>query len=93
MRLCPGLRARVLVEAAPVDGLGAEVEAALDLDAVHIEAIACLDVGALLALEIHLFRGVVMSSSWLSSLSNDYAVYLDCRKKRAARMPPLHVFV
>ena len=47
-----GLRARVLVKAAPVDGLGAEVEAALDLDAVDIEAIASLDVGTLLALEI-----------------------------------------
>ena len=46
------LRARVLVEAAPVDGLGAEVEAALDLDAVDVEAVARLDVGALLALEI-----------------------------------------
>jgi hypothetical protein len=34
------LRARVLVEAAPVDGLGAEVEAALDLDAIDIEAVA-----------------------------------------------------
>jgi hypothetical protein len=47
-----GLRARVLVEAAPVDGLGAEVEAALDLDAVDVEAVARLDVGALLAFQI-----------------------------------------
>ena len=39
------LRARVLVETAPVDGLGAEVEAALDLDPVDVEAVACLDVG------------------------------------------------
>ena len=30
-----GLRARVLVETAPVDGLGAEVEAALDLDTIE----------------------------------------------------------
>jgi len=52
------LRARVLVEAAPVDGLGAEVEAALDLDPVDIEAIARLDVGALLAFEIGVLDGV-----------------------------------
>ena len=48
------LRARVLVEAAPVDGLGAEVEAALDLNTVDIEAVARLDVSALLTLEIPL---------------------------------------
>ena len=46
------LRARVLVEAAPVDCLGAEVEAALDLDAIDVEAVARLDVGALLPFEI-----------------------------------------
>lgn len=34
-----GLRAWVLVEAAPVDGLCAEVEAALDLDPVDVEAV------------------------------------------------------
>ena len=51
-RRWPGSRAGILVEAAPVDGLGAEVEAALDLDAVDVEAVARLDVGALLALEI-----------------------------------------
>ena len=52
------LRAGVLVEAAPVDGLGAEVEAALDLDTVDVEAVARLDVGALLALEICVLDGV-----------------------------------
>ena len=49
------LRARVLVEAAPVDGLGAEVEAALDLDAIDVETVARFDVGALLTLEIGVF--------------------------------------
>src|SRR5690606_10339136 len=53
-----GLCARVLVEAAPVDGLGAEVEAALDLDPVDVEAVAGLDVGALLAFQIGVFDGV-----------------------------------
>ena len=37
---------------------GAEVEAALDLDAVDVEAVAGLDVGALLALEIGVLDGV-----------------------------------
>lgn len=36
------LRARVLVEAAPVDGLGTEVEARLDLDAVNVDAVGRL---------------------------------------------------
>lgn len=52
------LRARVLVEAAPVDGLGAEVEAALDLDPIDVEAVAGFDVGTLLALQIGIFDGV-----------------------------------
>ena len=52
------LRARVLVEAAPVDGLRAEVEAALDLDAVDVKAVAGLDVGALLTLELGVLDGV-----------------------------------
>src|SRR5690606_1212059 len=47
-----GSRSRILVETAPVDGLGAEVEAALDLDAVDVEAVARLDIGTLLAFEI-----------------------------------------
>lgn len=51
-------RARVFVETAPVDGLGAEVEAALNLDAIDVEAVARLDVGSLLALEIGVFDGV-----------------------------------
>jgi hypothetical protein len=59
-----GLRAGVLVEAAPVDGLGPEIEPALDLDAVNIEAVAGLDVGALLAFEI----GVSMVSIWAGLL-------------------------
>jgi hypothetical protein len=47
-----GLCAGVLVEAAPVDGLGPEIEPALDFDPVHIEPVAGFDVGALLALQI-----------------------------------------
>ena len=46
------LRAGVLVEAAPVDGLGPEVEAAFDLHPVDIEAVSGLDIGTLLALQI-----------------------------------------
>ena len=46
-----GLRAGISVKAAPVDRLGAEVEAALDFDAVDIEAVTGLNVGTLLALQ------------------------------------------
>ncbi|EKD61096.1 MAG: hypothetical protein ACD_54C00402G0001 [uncultured bacterium] len=44
--LCAG----VLVEVAPVDGLGPEVEAALDLHPIDVNAVAGFDIGTLRAL-------------------------------------------
>ena len=40
------------MDAPPVDGLGAEVEARLDLETIHIEAVAGLDEDPVLAIQI-----------------------------------------
>ena len=46
------------MDAPPVDGLGAEVEARLDLETIHIEAVAGLDENSVLAVQIGILDGV-----------------------------------